>query len=232
MPTNRAAFADIVSAVREHTALLLGTTIGYSEDDWAAPTALSGWSRSHVAAHLVEGAKGLTRVIEGLDAGLNRRMYASEAAKHRDIELGALADGLELQIRLDTSASELQAMLPQLDGDDRPVTLRAGYHIPARYIPLARLGEIVLHHMDLGSLGSTADLAPDIAVSLLAFHVERIGAREDYPPLRLVADEGYSGVVGQPGTPTELHGPAGDLIAWLARGTESPRMYRVTEPVD
>lgn len=232
MPTNRAPFADVVSAVREHTSLLLGSTIGYSEEDWAAPTALTGWTRSHVAAHLVEGARGLVRVIDGLEAGLNRRLYYSEAAKHRDIELGALEDGLDLQIGLDTTASQLQELLPGLEHDDRPVTLRAGYQIPARHIPLARLGEVVLHHMDLGSHFTTADLAPEIAVSLLAFHVERIGQRDDYPPLELVADEGYTGRVGQEGEPTQLHGPAGDLIAWLARGTESARIYRVTDSTE
>ena len=229
MPTNRAEFAEVVSAVRDHTALLLGTTIGYSDDDWAAPTGLAGWTRSHVAAHLAEGAHGMVRVIHGIDSGTPTRMYESQAAKHHAIEIGALTSGLALQIRLDTSASELQREFAALEGDTRPVALRAGYRIPASQIPLARLGEVVLHHMDLGSQFSTADLTPEIAVALLAFHVDRIGRRDDFPPLRLVADEGYEGSVGRSGMPTQMNGPAGDLVAWLARGTESPRIYRSSE---
>lgn len=231
MSTNRAEFAEVVNAVRDHTALLLGTTIGYDDDDWAAPTGLAGWTRSHVAAHLAEGANGLVRVITGLEAGIPTRMYDSQSAKHHAIELGALTGGLQLQIRLDTSASQLQDHFARLEGDTRPVALRAGYRIPAHQIPLARLGEVVLHHTDLGSQFSTADLTPEIAVELLAFHIDRIGRRDDFPPLRLVADEGYEGCVGRSGIPTQMNGPAGDLVAWLARGTESSRIYR-SQPSD
>lgn len=217
MPTNRAPFSEVVNAVREHTSLLLGTTIGYSDEDWAAPTDLPGWTRSHVATHLAEGALGMARVVAGLHAGVPLRMYDSEAAKHRAIEVGALASGLDLQIRLDTSAGRLQNELASLEDDDRAITLRAGYRIPAKHLPLARLGEVVLHHMDLGSQFTTRDLAPEIAVSLLAFHVERIGGREDYPALRLIADEGYEGLLGPAGEPEVVRGPAGELMAWLAR---------------
>jgi len=42
MSSNRAEFAEVVNAVRDHTSLLLGTTIGYSDDDWAEPTSLAG----------------------------------------------------------------------------------------------------------------------------------------------------------------------------------------------
>lgn len=229
MSTNRAQFADVVNAVRDHTSLMLGTTIAYSADDWAAPTGLSGWTRSHVAAHLADGAEGLLRVIRGIGSEPPPRMYDSARAKRRSIELGALTSGLDLQIRLDISASELQDQLAGLEDDDRLVTLRPGYRIAAHQIPLARLGEVVLHHMDLGSHFTTADLTPAIAVELLAFNIDRIGRRDDYPPLRLVADEGFEGSVGRAGSQTMMHGPAGDLVAWLVRGTESARIYRATE---
>ncbi|GAA3855682.1 maleylpyruvate isomerase family mycothiol-dependent enzyme [Tessaracoccus defluvii] len=226
MPPVRPPFSDVVDAVREQTALLLGLTISYSDEDWAAATSLTGWSRSHVAAHLAEGARGMVRVIRSLHSGIPRRMYDSEAANQRAIELGALADGLDLQIRLDTSASELQAELAALEDDDRLVSLRAGYQVPAHDIPLARLSEVVLHHVDMGCILEESDLVPGIAEALLAFHVERIGHRDDYPPLRLVADEGYIGSVGRPGATTGMHGPSADLLVWLTRGIETPRLYR------
>lgn len=226
MPTNRAMFAEVVNAVRDHTALMLGTTISYSEDDWAAPTGLSGWTRSHVAAHLADGADAMFRVIKGLGDGAPTRMYDSAKAKHRAIELGALTSPLDLQIRLDTSASSLQREFAALEGDTRPVTLRAGYRIPANQIPLARLGEVVLHHMDLGWRLTDDDLAPGIARALLKFQVWRIGAHPDIPPTLLIADEGYEGEVGPDGPRETLRGPAADLTAWLARGVESDRLTR------
>lgn len=226
MSTSRARFADVVAAVREHTSLLLGHTISFSDEDWARPTTLPGWTRSHVAAHLVDGARGLVRVIDGMHSGRPCTMHVSEDAERRSIELGALAGGLELQIHLDTTASELQELLGALEGDDTRVWLRPDYPIHAWQIPLARLGEVVLHHMDMGSDTSTTDLAPETAVSLLAFQVERMTERHHPPSLRLVADEGYEATLEGDGDRAEVRGPAGDLIAWLARGVKSPRLIR------
>ncbi|MBB1513130.1 maleylpyruvate isomerase family mycothiol-dependent enzyme [Tessaracoccus sp. MC1627] len=226
MPTSRAPFVDVVAAVREHTSQLLGRTIGLSDEDWSAPTALPGWTRSHVAAHLVDGARRLVRVIDGLHSGQSRTMYDSEAEERRTIELGALAGGLELQIQLDTTASELQELFGSLEGDSSPVDLRPGYRIKAWQIPLSRLGEVVLHEMDLDSRSTTMDLASETAVSLLAFQVERLAHRHDRPAVRLVADEGYEAVLDGGGDFTEVRGPAADLIAWLARGVNSPRLIR------
>ncbi|MDO5681218.1 MAG: maleylpyruvate isomerase family mycothiol-dependent enzyme [Propionibacteriaceae bacterium] len=226
MPINRLPFGDVVSEVREHTSLLLGTTIGYSDEDWAVATGLSGWSRSHVASHLVEGARAMVRVIGELHDGVQRELYGSRHEDHHAIELGAISGGLELQISLDTSASELQELLSALEGDERQIRLRDGYHIPAKHIPHARLSEVVLHHFDLDGSFNPAQLTPSVALALLQFHVERIGHRDDYPPLRLVADEGYEGTVGRAADPAAFHGPAADLLAWLMRGVESSRIYR------
>ncbi|MHA7860807.1 maleylpyruvate isomerase family mycothiol-dependent enzyme [Tessaracoccus sp. Y36] len=229
MPMNRLPFGDVVSAVREHTSLLLGTTIGFTDEDWASPTKLSGWSRSHVAAHLVEGARAMVRVIGELQDGVQSEMYGSRGEDHQAIELGAISGGLALQIELDTSASELQGLLPEMEGDHREIRLRDGHSIPARRIPLARLSEVVLHHLDLDAHFTPSVLAPDVALALLAFQVERIGHRDDYPPLRLVADEGYEGTVGRTVEPATFHGPAADLLAWLMRGVESSRIYRADD---
>ena len=226
MPTNHAPFSEVVSAVREHTSLLLGTTIGYSEEDWAAPTGLTGWTRSHVAAHLAQGATAMVRVIRGLEADQPVRLYESQSAKRRAIEIGALTSGLELQIQLDTTASELQFELASLEGDTRPVILRPGSQIAAGQLPLARLSEVVLHHMDLGSPFPADGMTPETAVSLLAFQVDLVGRRDDLPPIRLVSDEGFEGTVGRSGALTQMNGPARELFAWLTRGVESSLIYR------
>lgn len=83
--------------------------------------------------------------------------------------------------------------------------------------------------MDLGGQFSTADLTRQLAVALLTFQVELLGRRDDLPPLRMVADEGFEGTVGRSGIPTQMNGPAADLFVRLARGTESSRIYRSPE---
>ena len=219
-----APFDVILETVREHTHLLLGATIGFSEEHWAQPSGLPGWSRSHVAAHLVENARGLVRVCRGLAEGRPARMYPSHTGKIRAVERGSLAGGLELQIQLDTTASELQTVLPMLEGNTELVELRAGYRLPAEQIPLARLFEVVVHAVDLDIDDHEVRLSDEIAVDLLRFDSERLGRRPDLPGMLLLADEGFQIRLGAEGDFETVGGPAADLLLWLARNISSPRL--------
>lgn len=219
-----APFDVVLEAVRAHTYLLLCATIGFSEEHWAQPTGLPGWTRSHVAAHVVENARGLIRVCRGMRHHRPTRMYGSPADKVRAIEMGALAGGLRLQIDLDTSASELQTLLPILEGDTTSVELRPGYRTPAEEIPLARLYEIVVHSVDLGVDVQQSNFGPDIAQMLLAFEAERIGRRPDLPGMLILSDEGYRARLGADDEFDTVGGPALDLLLWLARGVDSPSL--------
>ncbi len=227
-----APFDSIVQAVREHTHVLLGRTISYSAEDWAASTRLPGWTRSHVAAHLVAGAHGLVRVCRGLAEGRQVRMYESDSDRTRDVELGALSDGLSLQIDLDTSASRLQEEFPALVGDEREVTLRAGLTIPAWAIPVARLHEVALHSFDLQLDDTRVDMAPDVARLLLMGTVTYIGDRQDLPSAHLVADEGLDAHIGAPmPDPPVVSGPACDIWLWLNRGVVTDLLHGAPPPI-
>ncbi len=219
-----ASFDVILEAVREHTHLLLGATIGFSEEHWAQPSGLPGWTRSHVAAHVVENARGFIRVCRGIALHSPTRMYASHAEKVRAIEVGALAGGLRQQIDLDTTASELQTLLPLLDGNTTSVELRPGYRMPGQQIPLARLYEVVMHSLDMNVDGHTVSFSADVAVMLLAFEAERIGRRPDLPGVLLLSDEGYRARLGNDDEFDTVGGPALDLLLWLARGVNSPSL--------
>ncbi|MEO7589217.1 MAG: maleylpyruvate isomerase family mycothiol-dependent enzyme [Arachnia sp.] len=219
-----AAFDVILEAVREHTHVLLGATIGFSEEQWAQPTGLPGWTRSHVAAHLVENARGLVRVCRGLAEGRPARMYTSHADKMRAVERGSLGGALRLQIDLDTTASELQTQFPALAGNTTPVELRAGDPMPADQLPLARLFEVVVHCVDLEVAGHEVRLPGDIAMDLLTFESERLGRRPDLPGMLLLPDGGAQIRLGAEGDFSTIGGPAEELVMWLARGIVSPRL--------
>lgn len=219
-----APFDVILEAVREHTHVLLGATIGLSEEQWAQPSLLPAWTRSHVAAHVVENALGLIRVCHGIVERRPLRMYSSHVDRVRAIERGALGGGLTLQIDLDTSASELQTLLPGLEGNTSPVEVRAGYRMPAQDVALARLYEVVVHSVDMDLVGLQPDLGPIIATELLAFEADRIGRRPDLPGMLLLADDGYRARLGQEDDFRTVGGPAPDLLLWLARGIDSPRL--------
>ncbi len=219
-----AHFDVILGAVREHTHVLLGATIGFSEEQWAQPSGLPGWTRSHVAAHVVENARGFIRVCRGMALQRPTRMYTSPCEKMRAIEEGALAGGLRLQIDLDTSASELQTLLPSLENNTTPVELRPGYRMTAQQIPLARLYEVVVHSADIGVDIHQADFGKDIAEMLLAFEAERIGRRPDLAGMLVLSDEGFRARLGADDDFNTIGGPPLDLLLWLARGVDSPRL--------
>lgn len=223
MPMNRVPIADVVTAVREHTSLLLGLTIGFSDEDWAAPTALQGWTRSHVAAHLVDGAECLARAIEGLDSASPRPLHSTVDEERVSVEVGALASGLDLQISLDTSASRLQNLFPAVEDVTTLVEPRPGMRLEARQIPLLRLREVVLHHLDL-QRDAEIVLDPEISVALLAHEVRRYSLRAKRAAVRVVSDEGYEGVVEGADDGAEVRGPARDLFLWLGRGIQSPSL--------
>lgn len=222
--TDGAHFDLILEAVREHTHVLLGATIGFSEEHWAQQSNLPGWTLSHVAAHLVENARGFVRVCEGITAHRPQRMYPSRSEKIRAVELGALLGGMQMQVDLDTSASELQSHLSRLQDNEALVEVRPGYRMPASQIPLARLYEVIVHSLDIGIERSHSHVSPEIAVTLLDFEASRIGRRPDFPGILLLADEGLKLRVGADTDFDTVAGPALDLLHWLSRGMGSAEL--------
>ncbi|NLE97717.1 MAG: maleylpyruvate isomerase family mycothiol-dependent enzyme [Propionibacterium sp.] len=213
--TEAVTFTGVIDSIREHTAHLLGTTISYDEDDWAEPTALAGWTRSHIAAHLVEEALNMIEVLRHDDASAHALPSAED--RQRALERRALDAGIELQIELDETSGQLQDVLAVVGDDELAVTLSGGWEIQGREVPLVRLREVVVHHFDL--IGEAAlDVDDDMAQALLALEVRRPRS-EELPPVLLVADEGFSARIGdEDGETTTVLGPANDLLIWLARG--------------
>ena len=210
-------FESSLHAVREQTHTLLGRTIAYSPEDWAAPTRLPGWTRGHVAAHLIKGARSLAQVCRELLEGVSPGGYDSSLG--RDCELLAISDGLHLQIELDTSAGELDQLLTQLPGRDGEVSLRPGLRISIDDLPLVRLRELMLHGFDLEPEASRLDVDNDAAAPVLAFEAAHLADEND--PLELVTLEGRVVRTGVRPPHRRAAGSASALLLWLARGIES-----------
>jgi len=199
------------------TGRLLGDTIGFSDEDWAAPSALPDWTRGHVGAHIARNADAIGRLARGAATGEPGEMYPD--GRDTEIERDAHRNGMEQQIDLDTTAQELSAAFDAVDRADAwsaKVTMRSGSAYPASYLPLARLAEVVLHHIDL-DCGYTADRIPDeTALWLLQLCARRLAAREDIVPLRIQPGDDEPVDIGTgPGDRTIVSGPAGALVGWL-----------------
>jgi maleylpyruvate isomerase len=196
---------------------LLGDTISVSDEDWQAPSRLPGWTRGHVATHIARQADGMVRLTEWARSGERQDMYASAEQREADINAGAGRTGLEYQIDLDTSAGRLDQAFDALDDAawDVVVELRSGTKVPARMLPLARLVEVVIHHVDLDIGYEIAQIETGTAEWLLEWCAFRVREREEFPKLDLTADSGFTISLGNAGEPTAVSGTSANLLGWV-----------------
>lgn len=209
--------------VAHATQRLLGDTIEITDDQWHAPSRLPEWNRAQVATHVARQADALTRLATWARTGERREMYDSEEQRTLDIDAGRARTGLELQIDLDESAGRLADSFEELDEPDHwgeMVQLRNGREVPARLLPLGRLSEVVLHHVDLDIGWGVDDIDAQSAAWLLEWCAERLQSRDDFPALALSADEGTRVVID--GTdPVAVSGPANRLLGWLTSRSDA-----------
>lgn len=207
---------------REATQALLGDTIAISDRDWQQPSLLPGWTRAHVATHLARNADALRRVAHGLLTHAPGPMYPDAAAAEAALEEGSLRGALDLQIDLDTSAGRLNDTLNYLEeaATTERVQLSPGRWVGAHELPLARLQEVVLHHVDLDCGFTTTDIEPDIARWLLEWTSSELAGRADVPAATVTSTSGWEATVGC-GEPTRrAHGSDAQLLGWLTGRTD------------
>lgn len=198
----------------ESTQSLLGDTIVLTDEQWAEPSLLPGWSRAHVATHVARGADALTHLVRARLVDRPRRLYESEASRLSDIERGSERSGLDLQIDLDTSAGALDDVLDEVTDWHALVALPVG-ELPLAAVTLARLHEVCIHHLDLGVGWSPARLDPVPARWLLQWAALLL---HDVPALPAVEIESASGVTesfGAAGERVTVSGDDAALWAWL-----------------
>lgn len=219
--TNSAAGTEaerLRALVMHATQRLLGDTIMVSDEDWTAPSRLPSWSRAHVATHLARQADALSRLTQGVLSGRAQPMYASPEQRDSEIESGAQRPGLELQVDLDTAAENLDEHFDRVAQQgvwEATVELRGGDQVPVSQLPLARLSEVVLHHIDL-DLGFTAeDVDQPTAERLLEWCAFRLRRRPDFPQLLLLSDSGFQQAVGSSGDRVTVGGTSAALLGWL-----------------
>ncbi len=204
--------------VDKATLRLLGDTINVTDEQWRAPSALPGWSRGHVATHIARQADALGRLTSWARTGIRQEMYDSPEQRESDIDGGAGRSGLDLQIDLDTSASRLEdafGAVDEADAWDAEVELRGGLRVPARLLPLARLLEVVIHHVDLDTGFGVEDIDAPTAEWLLEWCSFRLRGRDEFPKLELTSESGFTITVGSSGDPIPISGSSANLLGWL-----------------
>lgn len=181
---------------------------------YAAPSALPGWTRGHVVAHLALNAESLGQVLLRAATGAEAAMYPSRVQRDGDIERLAGADAGELRARTLTAgrffAGALAAMPPAgWEGEFRR-TPDAPEVLPVRTVVGMRHREVEFHHVDLDAGYGPRDWPGSFVVGA----VEALRSRA--PGVTLLAtDLGRSWYAER--ARTTVSGP-GTLIAWWLGG--------------
>jgi maleylpyruvate isomerase len=204
--------------VRTATQRLLGETILVTDEQWRAASRLPDWTRGHLATHIARHADAICRLTQWARTGERQDMYPSPEHRAAEIEAGARRSGLDLQIDLDTSAGRLDSAFDELEDADvweAVVEMSRGLRVPARLLPLARLLEVVIHHVDLDIGYEITDIDNQTAEWLLEWCAFRLRDREDFPKLELTSDSGVTTAVGSVGDPVPVNGNSANLLGWL-----------------
>jgi maleylpyruvate isomerase len=208
------ALLDGVRKLDDEWARAIG---GLGEPELRAPSALPGWSRAHVLAHIARNADGLRNLLVWANTGAETPMYASPEARDADIEASARHGAADLLADFVASAAHFEKYAAGMPDEAwaREVRNRQGAPITGTVVARMRLSELTIHLADLDrgydldrALGLLGPLTEDIVQHAITSRGAHL------PALRLVAD-GFEWTMGAaPGA--TVRGSSGELLAWLS----------------
>lgn len=214
--------ADGLRWVTEGTRLCEQAVDSLEDEQYAEPSALPGWTRAHLVAHLAANAEALRHLAHWALTGEETPMYSSPERRNADIEAGATRPPAALRSWFHEEAGALAADLARLTEAQWEARVRTaqGRDVPAAEIPWLRAREVMVHATDL-STGTAArvqfsDLPEDFLTALHDDIVAKRGA-ESVPHLEgTLADRvGYLAGRTRSGVTTADGAPAPELAPWL-----------------
>jgi maleylpyruvate isomerase len=209
------ALLDGVRKLDDEWARAIG---GLGEPELRAPSALPGWSRAHVLAHVARNADGLKNLLTWADTGVETPMYPSPEAREADIEAGAQRGAADILADFVASAARFEQYAARMPDDAwaREARNRQGAPVSGAVVARMRVSELAIHLADLdrgydldrvlGLLGPLAGEVVQHAITSRSAHL---------PALRLVAEGTGEWTMGAvPGA--TVAGTSGQLLAWLS----------------
>jgi len=212
--------------MHDGTARLLAGLASLSDEELNDPTALPGWNRRYLLAHVAANAGALRNLVHWARTGEERRMYASPGQRDAGIAEGAALPADSLRALVASSAAALAADLDALPVPawDAEVITAQGLHRSASEIPWMRDREVYIHTIDLGAGTGFADLPAGFLTMLLDDITSRRSAKADGPALAVAAsDTGHAWEVAGTGVPVPVTAPLADLAAYLT-GRPAPAL--------
>src|SRR5688500_18781026 len=131
------------------TARLSEALSACGDTDLAGPSLLPGWTRGHVVTHLARNADALLNLVNWATTGRETPMYPSREVRDADIAAGAGRAAAEQLTDLAESARRLEESLAAMPSEAQErMVATASAQFPGREIPLVRVREVEIHHVD------------------------------------------------------------------------------------
>ncbi|MBM9468137.1 maleylpyruvate isomerase family mycothiol-dependent enzyme [Nakamurella leprariae] len=207
-------------------------------DRLATPSALPGWSRAHVIAHVGYNARGINRLVDWAGTGIETPMYPDPAARAAEIALGATLSGRALRHLSDHAAIALDVAWRDLPADrwTHPVRTALGRIVPVSETVWMRTRETWLHAVDLDTGARLVDIPARVASRLLTDVLTTWSSRDaDGREVRFVLEATDSGEIfaaadaAASGRAVTLRGRRADLLGW-ATGRPAGPVLRDGDP--
>lgn len=203
--------------MRHGTDMFRSAVAELRDDELTEPSALPGWTRRHLLAHVGFNARALRRLAAWARTGEPRPMYGSAEQRTAEIAEGATWDGPRLRAFVVDTAAGLDADLDALDERrwGTSVVTAAGRTVPATEIPWLRTREVAIHAIDLrGSVSFDA-----LPVDLLEAIIDDVAARRSSlrrdPPIALHSTTGGAWAIDTGIDPVRVTGSPAQLARWL-----------------
>ncbi|MGZ4758868.1 MAG: maleylpyruvate isomerase family mycothiol-dependent enzyme [Acidimicrobiales bacterium] len=214
---NRPDLDAALDEMAEATDRLLATVDGLDDADRRKPSLLPGWTRGHVLTHLARNADGMVNLVQWARTGEETPMYAGgRAGRDADIEAGALRHIGDVRLDLGDSAERLLGAFADFPAEALPREVRLGSGAAAYggELPLLRVREIEIHHVDLDAGYSPAHWAPGFVRRTLDQLAPLFRDDRDCPVGQLAATD-TDGRWQVAAAGPVLSGPQSALLAWL-----------------
>jgi len=210
------SFADARGWMRHGTALF-ASQMDLGDSALSQPSALPGWTRKHVTAHVAANADALGNLVRWAATGEPTPMYASPADRAASIERGSQLPARDLTVWLRRSADALEEAMTALSARQwqASVVTAQGRTVPATEVPWMRSREVYVHAVDLATGVSFTGLPAGFLVALCD---DVAGKRSKEPGPALVleaADTGGRWRLPGNGEAVTLAGPLAEITAYL-----------------
>lgn len=210
------SFDAALEELAKATDRLLGNVDQLDDAALREPSLLPGWTRGHVATHLARNADGFVNLVHWACTGEETPMYdGGRAGRDAAIEAGAGRHIGDVRLDLSDSAERLLGAFAEFPEEamHREVRSSSGARIVGWQLPLVRIREVEIHHVDLAAGYTPAHWSEEFVTRTLGQISPVFLERGDAPVGQLRDPSGAAWRVAPEG-PT-LTGPGSGLLAWL-----------------